>query len=207
MSIQTAGRRPGKARGPYAKSAEVREKILEACIDAFGLSGFNGATLKDVAERAGISQAGLLHHFSNKEELLKGVLAAHAAHSTALVRKGSGDIFRGQLDVVRDNLNRPGIIQLHSVIAAEGTAPDHPAHEMYHDRYEKLRLYLAGAFDQLRASDRLKIDAPSEVLASLFIASLDGMQLQWLYNPELDLPGAIETLLSSFIRQDEDSKV
>lgn len=47
------GSRPG--RGPYAKSAGVRRRVLEACVDAFAQTGFYGATMKDVARRAGIS--------------------------------------------------------------------------------------------------------------------------------------------------------
>ncbi|MEH0421386.1 hypothetical protein [Streptomyces sp. B21-083] len=33
-------------RGSYAKTAEVRQKILDACVEAFGAGGFHGATMK-----------------------------------------------------------------------------------------------------------------------------------------------------------------
>ena len=53
----------GKGRGQYAKTAAVRQRIIESCVDAFSQTGFHGATMKDIARRAGISQTGLLHHF------------------------------------------------------------------------------------------------------------------------------------------------
>ncbi|MET9359222.1 helix-turn-helix domain-containing protein [Streptomyces sp. NPDC006617] len=74
-------------RGSYAKTAEVRQKILDACVEAFGAGGLHGAIMKEIAERARISQTGLLHHFDSKAELLVEVLAAHERETAATVRE------------------------------------------------------------------------------------------------------------------------
>jgi AcrR family transcriptional regulator len=95
-------------RGSYAKTAEVRQKILDACVEAFGAGGFHGATMKDIAERAGISQTGLLHHFGSKAELLVEVLAAHERETAAIVREADDlDVLQTQLRVVHANKARP----------------------------------------------------------------------------------------------------
>ncbi len=62
-------------RGERAQTLARREEIVAAGLAAFSSSGFHGASLRDVAGRAGLSQAGLLHHFRSKEHLLKAVLA------------------------------------------------------------------------------------------------------------------------------------
>lgn len=41
----------------------------------FGTSGFDHATLTDIAVACGVSRQGLLHHFASKEDLLTAVLA------------------------------------------------------------------------------------------------------------------------------------
>lgn len=91
--------------------------------------------MKDIAERAGISRTGLLHHFGGKAELLVEVLAAHERETAAIVREADDlDVLRTQLRVTQANEARPGLIQLHSIISSEATADGHRAHELYQAR-------------------------------------------------------------------------
>lgn len=46
-----------------------RERILHAAIDRFARHGTAGASLKVIAEDAGVSQALIVHHFGSKERL------------------------------------------------------------------------------------------------------------------------------------------
>ncbi|MFJ2211141.1 TetR/AcrR family transcriptional regulator [Streptomyces sp. NPDC101062] len=64
-----------KVRGPYAKTAARRADIIRAARDSFVEHGHAAASLRDIAKRAGISHAAVLHHFRNKDELLTAVLA------------------------------------------------------------------------------------------------------------------------------------
>lgn len=48
--------------------------ILNAALDAFGTEGFNGASMRDVARRAGTSLSNLYNYFPSKSELLAEVL-------------------------------------------------------------------------------------------------------------------------------------
>ncbi|SPL92724.1 Transcriptional regulator, TetR family [[Actinomadura] parvosata subsp. kistnae] len=61
-------------RRGYATGAARRERILATALLEFAEHGYRGASLARIAERAGLSQAGLLHHFRNKELLLIAVL-------------------------------------------------------------------------------------------------------------------------------------
>jgi len=76
-----------KERGPYAKSVEVKRGILEACIAAFGSGGFHGASMAEIARRAGISHTGLLYHFPQKEALLTAVLEMQDQRAAAYLEK------------------------------------------------------------------------------------------------------------------------
>ena len=54
--------------------AETRSKIIEAGQKAFAEQGFVGASTRDIAERAGITQGLLTYHFKSKEELWRAVV-------------------------------------------------------------------------------------------------------------------------------------
>ncbi|WP_181707866.1 HTH-type transcriptional regulator RutR [Chthonobacter rhizosphaerae] len=54
--------------------AENEEKILDAALDAFSTYGFRGATVDQIAERAGMSKPNLLYYFRRKQDLYTAVL-------------------------------------------------------------------------------------------------------------------------------------
>ncbi|HMJ37744.1 MAG TPA: TetR/AcrR family transcriptional regulator [Baekduia sp.] len=49
-------------------------QILEAALDVFAAKGYHGSTIREIAVRAGVSVAGLYHHFSSKRDLLERLM-------------------------------------------------------------------------------------------------------------------------------------
>lgn len=191
---------PG-ARGPYAKTARVRDGILQACVEVFAESGYRATTMKEIAERAGISEGGLAHHFGSKSELLGAVLERR--------EREAGDRFEGaaglasllaMVDVVKQDNAKPGIVELHSTLSAEAISDEHPAHAHYRDRYHQIRSYAERAFETLRREGELdSAQTPAELAAS-YVALSDGLQIQWLYEPEaVDVDRTLQNFLASVI--------
>ena len=56
-------------RVPRASSDETRQRILAAALDLFSELSFDGATTREIATRAGVTQPLLNYHFSTKDEL------------------------------------------------------------------------------------------------------------------------------------------
>jgi AcrR family transcriptional regulator len=54
--------------------SSVRERILETALDEFYECGFHGATMRNIANKAGCSAANVYNHFENKSELLVEIL-------------------------------------------------------------------------------------------------------------------------------------
>ena len=53
---------------------EIRRRtILEAAVEVFGKKGYAGATISEIAGRAGIAEASIYQYFKNKEDLLLSV--------------------------------------------------------------------------------------------------------------------------------------
>lgn len=174
----------------YAKTAEVRRTVLEACISTFGESGFHGASMAEIARRAGISHTGLLHHFPSKDELLTAVLALqdhrsgeYLADHAALGPNGDPlSVLRGMVTILLDQKREAGLVELNAVLTAEATAPGHPAHGYFTERYRDVRRFLTRLFDELRERGQLASDQDSPVLAAMTLAMMDGLQTQWLYD-------------------------
>lgn len=51
----------------------TRDRILGAAKELFGRDGFDTTTVKEVAERVGLTDAALYYHFRNKREILEAI--------------------------------------------------------------------------------------------------------------------------------------
>ncbi|MCI4658307.1 TetR/AcrR family transcriptional regulator [Cryobacterium zhongshanensis] len=178
----------GKSRGSYAKTAGRRREILEASIEVFANHGFRNGSLREIAERVGMSQAGLLHHFSNKNELLAGVLELRDERSVALVPLDETpgiETIRGMVRAAEYNAEfAPGLVELHCVLSAEATAPEHPAHQYFVDRYTWVVSLMSEAFTNAQAAGQLREGVDPRSAAQSLIALSDGLQVQWLLAPD-----------------------
>ncbi|WP_042337389.1 CerR family C-terminal domain-containing protein [Paraburkholderia ferrariae] len=69
MSESKRPRRP--SAGGYARGDETRRKIIEAAIGLFGQHGFEGASTREIAAKAGVNAPALQYYFENKEGLYR----------------------------------------------------------------------------------------------------------------------------------------
>lgn len=184
MTEPPVRRRPGRPRG--VDPAVTREAVLDAAVDLFGSRGYRGASLAEVAAAAGLSNAGLLHHFPSKEHLLIAVLQRRDevdARDLDLGRDADLTVWE-RLDVmvrlVAVNAQRPGLVRLYSTVAGEATDAAHPAHGWLTGHLDAVVTDLVTAFDAGKTAGLVSPAAPSERLARTLVAVLDGLQTQWL---------------------------
>ncbi|WP_171075034.1 TetR/AcrR family transcriptional regulator [Nonomuraea basaltis] len=177
------------ARGPYSKSARVRAAAIEAASEIFGNAGYRGATFKDVAARLGMTHAGLTYYFPDKDALLAAVLQERDRRATEPgtslpASPTRDDLIEHIMNMLAENMAHPGFPELHCVLSAEATADDHPAHEYFRDRYRKARRLLERALAEAAARGEIRSAPAPKQLAVLLLGVLDGVQLQWLLDPE-----------------------
>ncbi|WP_375087079.1 TetR/AcrR family transcriptional regulator [Microbacterium sp. LS_15] len=170
-----------------------RQEILESALDVIGRSGYRGASLKQIAEAVGVTPAALLHYFGSKEELFTEVLRTRDEHDERDPRMHDpGDAKAAFLDVIRHNAEVPGVVELFSRLAVDAADPAHPAHPYFLERSERLRGRIGEAFYG-DAAERAALDA--DTTARVVQAVADGLQLQWLVDPSVDMPGILEALM------------
>ncbi|MFJ5103585.1 TetR/AcrR family transcriptional regulator [Streptomyces sp. NPDC088554] len=179
-----------KARGPYAKTAARRAGIIRAARDSFAEHGYEGASLRDIAKRAGITHAAVLHHFENKDELLTAVLAQRDDEEweRGFAEAGALDSPAQYLgELLRRHQETPELMRLWAELSASASRPDHPARAYFVDRNERVRSYTAGVLREREAQGRLPEGLDPDSAAALLQAVLHGLQTQWLLNQELDI--------------------
>jgi AcrR family transcriptional regulator len=57
-----------------AKAPDTRDRILDIALDLFTEQGYDGTSLRQIADQLGVTKAALYYHFTSKEEIL---LALH----------------------------------------------------------------------------------------------------------------------------------
>jgi len=162
--------------------------ILNAATKLFSEKGFRGTSLASIAEAVGLTEPGLLHYFPSKVRLLQGVLAFRDQQDTDKYseltdsdKNSLQTIFNSLKNLVNKNEDNPALIRLFTILVSESIRTDHPSHEYFVDRYQMIR----GTFtNYLSSLDDLDISADIDTLSSILIAVMDGLQIQWLLDPE-----------------------
>ena len=165
-----------------------REEILQEASKLFGIHGFRGTSLALIAEAVDLTEPGLLHYFPSKVILLQSVLAYRDQQDEKkytelfqLDNYSQLDIFKALEDLVAENENRPGLVRLFTVLVGESIREDHPSHEYFVNRYEQIREAFKGYLSDVQ---QISPDVDIDQLSALVFAVMDGLQIQWLLDPE-----------------------
>ena len=84
---------------------DTREKILHCAEELFRQKGYNGVSLRDIAEAAGIRVGNLTYHYPRKEQLVEAIFSRRHGNILTPERLGSAaefeEYFRHLLSVQR----------------------------------------------------------------------------------------------------------
>lgn len=208
MTAHTTGMpKTTKKRGEYSKSAARRSQIVDAALEVFGSSGYRAGSLREIADRVGMTEAGILHHFPSKKALLLAVLMHRDDETVKFMR---GDTPPGEpndlsriVRLAERNASLPGVTELFAVISAESTSPSHVAHDYFADRYRRLRMGLYDSFSKLKSEGLLHEGINIDYAVASTAAIMDGLQIQWLFDrTSVDMAAILHEHLSLLVEAD-----
>lgn len=163
-----------------------RAMIIEKATALISERGFNAFTLLGLAEACDMTRRGLDHYFASREEILIAVLrhrdemdAAALGLSRMDEPRDEESTWRYLDEAVRRNATQPEIVRLYTVLGAESLNVDHPAHDYFLERTLSTKRAFAASISAWHPHP--------EVFATEVLAYLDGLQIQWLREPHLDL--------------------
>jgi AcrR family transcriptional regulator len=190
---------------PYAtllaKGEVRRSQILAVAQRLLVRNGWRNTTLGQIAREAGISQAGLLHHFESKEQLLHAVLEARDNYDQ-IHRDCAGVDIIDQIGRVSERFTEvPHLVGMYLVLLIENLDPDTPLHPRLLNRYRSAVETIADGIRHGQRSGRFRTDVDAAVKAAEIVAFLYGMETTWLLDPTIPLPEVFQEYTRSLATQ------
>jgi AcrR family transcriptional regulator len=181
------------ARSNSERTEAARERVLQAAFRALAANGYSSSSLASIAADAGLTTAGLLHHFPSKNELLIAVLAERDRLDGARFQlRGARGLaaLDGLQELVAHNARNLELVRAFTVLLGESAAEGHPARRWAQERYPRRRANLAAALRAGVESGEIRGDVDDAAVAAHIIAMMDGLQVQWVLDPDnVDISG------------------
>ena len=185
MAKETAGRRS------YPKGVRRRQQILDSVIALLAQRGVDRASLRTVGEAIGVSHTALRHYFSSRDELLVEAYRTHEARAArempSLAADSGPEASAAGVMVEAAERNRaiPGLVELYATLATDALQEQHAVtREFVRGRFRSLRDLLAARIEAGQRAGRIAPDIDPTDAAALVIAASDGLQVQWLLDPD-----------------------
>jgi AcrR family transcriptional regulator len=186
---------PSSKGTPNRRGIARREQILDAAVELFAQRGYRGSGLLELAERVGISHAGILHHFGTKEDLLRAVMARQDEFLSRATADFAG---KGTFGLHENGgPTEPRILtRLVIVLRVENLDSGDALHEYFDERDRRIRVLIADEIRLGQERGEIRSDIDAEVKAAEITAFIIGLDTQWLLNPSLiDRPKIYKSFL------------
>lgn len=174
---------PKRRRAP--KGEMRRTALLDAATEVIAQYGYFAASMRDIADRAGITGVGLLHHFPNKVELLKALLNRRDERVIEnFARLQTKPTLSGFLDFLRMSMTfsiaSESECQASLMINVESLSDHHPAFPWYREKFEMVHGHAQGHIAQLIEAGEIRKNVDVRSLAQEIFSLMDGLQIHWL---------------------------
>jgi AcrR family transcriptional regulator len=185
-----------KQEKTWTHRADNRERLIAAGYTALSEKGYEATTVKEVARVAGVSPGLFHYYFASKDELLVAVLHEAGMRYGRMMQDLRATVpadrfLAAALAVLRERaIQEPGWYRLRYELFALGLR--NPTFlPVVGEMLAYIRQMFTRAFLGVAAGD----EAQAQALAAVVLASLDGLALQQLAQPDLDLSAAYTLLL------------
>lgn len=193
-------------RGPYSKGKARRKQILEAALTIIAVDGFDQTSLSKISKAVGITDVGVLHYFGSMDDLMVEVLRQRDANDMATMTSSLSNLavqikqlagnpeksLKQMLSITARNAKTPGLVELYAYMSVKASNPKSPAYKYFKHRGGIERTMVGHAVRKLIKNDHLDIGMEPEEMARIIQALLDGLQIQWLIDRDVDMPDLAE---------------
>lgn len=175
-----------------------RRQIVAEATRLIARSGFNGVSLADVANACDIRKSTVLHYFPSMKALLVAVLVGRDVRDFLEEQQlDAKPVSASEAKAVvtakfEENLHQREIIRLFYVLAAEALSPEHPAHDYFRERSRRAKTGLLQI---------LAWKADPAVAALELVAFWQGLELEWLTDPQADVLSAWHNFVDRFFER------
>jgi len=167
-------------------SETTYNNILKAAEKCFAHDGFNGTTMDQISKEAGVSKGALYWYFKSKEELFVKLKEKNVAEVLETLTKlfapmKSFDLKLAEASKLYFSLLTPRqrrVARLNMEFWAASSKISE-LNIMLNDQYNKLQAFLKSTIEGAIEKGELRKEIDSESLATILLATLDGLELHW----------------------------
>jgi AcrR family transcriptional regulator len=200
VTQQATGGEPGHRS--YPKGVRRRQQILDSVIALLAQRGGDRTSLRTVGQAIGVSHTALRHYFSSRDELLVEAYRAHESRGT-LDPPAAGESAVGPIVWAAErNRSIPGLVELYATLTTDALQEQHAVtREFIRERFGVLRSELAARVEAGQRAGTIAADIDPVDAAALVIAASDGLQVQWLLEPDTVDAGRALSLLERLLER------
>lgn len=204
-----AQRRRGKlgrdARVPEGRSSQkeaTKSRILEVAREHFEDKGFEAASIRDIADAAGVASGTVLLHFADKAGLLHSALHddLEAAIARSLSAPSEGPLLQQLCAVVRPfyayHEARP---RLSRVLLRESLLAESPWKERFAEQAQRVIGHVGSLVEQARSSGELDAQAQPGLIATAFASFYYFVLIGWVQQGVAAPLPAFEALMAQHV--------
>ncbi|MEU9113571.1 TetR/AcrR family transcriptional regulator [Streptomyces sp. NPDC048483] len=192
-------RRGGGPDAPTFTERARRQQLIECTIDLISTRGYPATSLSAIAERAGLSKAAVLYHFTSKGNLTRAaldqVMGQFSAYVTESLARAEGPreaviaYVRAMIGYQQANRRHVRVITEMLLDDDGGTRLKTPGSHDTNGRWQAL----AALLTEGQEAGVLRDFIPQTVALAIG-GAIDGVIAHWLVHPELDLDAATDEL-------------
>ena len=182
---------------PAAEARRARRLSLPPPGNCSAKRGYRGTSLAAIAEAAGLSQPGLLHHFRSKNAVLLAVLASRDSADSSISSPGRRTGYRHNRRAGRARgaqRIRPAGRRAVLHAARRGRRRRSPGARVLRAAVRRVPRLLYPEPARAQKEHALAPGIDPEALANVLIAVLDGLQFQWLLDESVDMRASYAAL-------------
>ena len=187
---------------------DKRPRLVTAASAVFAEKGYASTRVADIAERAGVGKGTVYEYFSSKEELLFAVfesineeISTRVSETLSMdgsARKKLLALLRLGAEVVSEQAELQPVI-LDFWAASRGKDFEEQYHEAVVASYGLFRSMISNFIRDGQKRGELKADVDAEALATMVVATVDGLGVQLFFDRSIDtdrVTGAFADLLA-----------
>ncbi len=168
-------------------STDGKAKIIEAARNVISEMGINGATVRGIADEAGISTGAIYHYYHSKEDILydimdQGLTASNRVAELSLKgEKTRAEISREVYTNMIDRFGKYAENRLQFYLVHEAMLGNSELQSKFKEKYND---WISRTEDILASAYQAQPNRLNRAMATWLIAAVDGIVIQLLLNTE-----------------------
>lgn len=158
-----------------------KQNIIDAAIEVIKEKGLEGATMRHIASKAGLTTGAIYHHYKNKDELFLDVIN-HSLHFSLRLSESKGSFKKTQKEMLKEiqmeaalRLSKIDEQKMHVLLLCDAISKDGDIKEKYRANYNNIINRVADFYFHAFGVENKNL---KRSVAAILTAALDGIALQ-----------------------------